>query len=950
MKNKKSMKMSKATASVAKTASAAVVAGGKNAPAASSSSSDNRFNLHAARFKQAPQDVKKVKVDQRFAKMFTEEKFNEGGSGGKAAVDSRGRPLKKEVVNEVNGGDRKNKKSRGVSSSISQGAGKMKMKESSNKPINRQLQKFYALEREDKAEKVSSDEEEEEEENVEDSVEELSEGGNENDAEEIATDDESGSEAGSSDTDWSESEDSYDPDDTIWETTGYYDGKQIERTEHDTGSRLAFQTLDWDTVTAEDIFRVAKSFIANSGSRNASTGQSGANTRVGKKLLNAGKSSKGETDHADGENSNLTNNDKILYCRIYRSETGEKALEYEAQHGPAIQEMKKKRNTSSSSATTGKNKQAKEGAGAPVEDSDDEEMENEDDKEINPDINATNDDNDSSSSENEEQQEEIRKYNLRKLQYFFAVIQLDSKETCGKLYEELDGHQIDSLCNGRPLDVRQVPDEMGEIDRPVVDECTSKAFEETLHKSSHNTAHLTENQSLRAGLAHTKAQCNWDEQPARRKKDLMKKFSKKEMALNDLQTYLADSDSEEDENYEGGHLDEDEQNEHDSAVGISTSSRGEKNGNAGAQKKKKLSKEVEEKRKLLLGGLLKNAEEEDAADSSPENDSSENNGSELEEEEGSSEIDLPDTAAADKMISAEEEDLPVLEEEEEEEEDDDIPSDFSVAASDAENETMGAMEMTFNTETEAVAKKVQEKVDEQLKKNAGGKKNLQNMQSLKLEQASKLTPWQKFQEKKKEKRREKKLEIKDKREEIKKAMQEELEQQSITAMKGKTKKKGKKRKNDDDSSEEDFISDVDATQEAHSTTKSSTATKELASDDRFAKLFNDPEFGIDPTRPEFNDTKTMRAVLVEKRKVAAKSGNRGKKNAASGASVSTTSSKPQSANNPNAAAATQESTPSSSGAITTASKKRQRGEEAVGEKGGEKKNKFQLFSKKQKRG
>lgn len=45
-----------------------------------------------------------------------------------------------------------------------------------------------------------------------------------------------------------------------------------------------------------------------------------------------------------------------------------------------------------------------------------------------------------------------------------------------------------------------------------------------------------------SGLSHSNAKCTWDEGPAKRKKDLMRKFSKKEMELNDLETYLASTD------------------------------------------------------------------------------------------------------------------------------------------------------------------------------------------------------------------------------------------------------------------------------------------------------------------------------------------------------------------------------------------------------------------------
>eukprot|EP00392_Amoebophrya_sp_AT5.2_P012886 g12993.t1 len=677
-----------------------------------SMSEDKRFDFGGQRFRSLPKSVKKVKVDKRFAKMFTDEKFQEGGT---AKVDKTGKP----------------------------------------KPL---------LEADHRKDEVDGN-------------------------------------TTSEDTDWSDSEDSYDPDEGVWDT--YQEDKDVERCEEDTGCRLAFQGLDWDCVTAEDIFLVASSFVGDLRDQNA---QAGASTKVGKKLLGG----RVDDDHEKRAK-------KILSCRIYRSEAGEKALEYEAEFGPQVRGT-----TTTTSSTTKKAKH--------------------DSKTLDELTEA-------------EQAEEIRRYNLKKLQYFFAVVLCDSRETCGRLYDELDGHQIDSLCNGRPLDVRQVPDEMGEItDRPIVDECTE--FNPAAQKASAHV--LSENNNLLAGLSHTKAACNWDEGSARRKKDLMKKFSKKEMSLNDLETYLADSDSEEAADVAGRGGEGGEKNSEDEAHDAAVF--GRKN-----EKKKKL----EDKRRLLLGDLLgKNGGSDDEEEDSEEEEGSSSAAVSAQEEEqledGSSESDGEGMTAqfddGEDGAGGLKQGAEAGSDSDEEEDDDNEEEESSVA--EEQDQNMGAMSMTFNTETDNVAKKLVEKAKEQV--SAGASSSGKNMTSTSLSQLSRKEPsaWQKFQERKKEKRREKKQEMKEKQKSVKEAIQQEL----LEAAGGnKGKKKSAKQKRMDREAESDD-------EEAGGSGAAPPAASAVVADSRFSKLFSDAEFGIDPTRPEFTNTEGMKELLKAKRKTQSGAG------------------------------------------------------------------------------
>ena len=50
---------------------------------------------------------------------------------------------------------------------------------------------------------------------------------------------------------------------------------------------------------------------------------------------------------------------------------------------------------------------------------------------------------------------------------------------------------------------------------------------------------------LSSGRSHTNAKCDWDEGPQQRKRDLMKKFTRKEAEEDDLNVYLAEDSDEE---------------------------------------------------------------------------------------------------------------------------------------------------------------------------------------------------------------------------------------------------------------------------------------------------------------------------------------------------------------------------------------------------------------------
>eukprot|EP00438_Fugacium_kawagutii_P023738 Skav231427 [mRNA] locus=scaffold330:142952:146208:+ [translate_table: standard] len=138
--------------------------------------------------------------------------------------------------------------------------------------------------------------------------------------------------------------------------------------------------------------------------------------------------------------------------------------------------------------------------------------------------------------ENEEaQQEALRKYQMNRTKYYWALVECDSVSTASWLYDQMDGLEADGVCPAS-LDLRFVPDDL-----------------EPPHEPSSVATELPKKfagpQMLRSAAGHTKVKCTWDEAPVQRRKDLMKKrFTPQEMAEMDLQAYL---DSESDDAQEG---------------------------------------------------------------------------------------------------------------------------------------------------------------------------------------------------------------------------------------------------------------------------------------------------------------------------------------------------------------------------------------------------------------
>lgn len=138
----------------------------------------------------------------------------------------------------------------------------------------------------------------------------------------------------------------------------------------------------------------------------------------------------------------------------------------------------------------------------------------------------------------------LRKYQLDRLRYYYAVMECSSPAAAKKIYEATDGTEFQSSSNF--LDLRFVPDDVTFDDEPR-DECNKVP-------DSYKPVEFVTN-----ALQSSKVKLTWDMHPeeASRKDALKRAFSgsRAELEENDLKAYLAsdteDEDDEEDDDNAG---------------------------------------------------------------------------------------------------------------------------------------------------------------------------------------------------------------------------------------------------------------------------------------------------------------------------------------------------------------------------------------------------------------
>ncbi|KAJ1606233.1 Vir-like protein [Cryptosporidium canis] len=223
-------------------------------------------------------------------------------------------------------------------------------------------------------------------------------------------------------------------------------------------NRLALIGLDWDNITADDIYVVLSSFLSSA-------------------TIKAGQS-----------------NPSIKKISIYPSKFGKDRMDYEYTRGPLIGNEKSDNNKETTAL------------------------------ELSNDI-------------TEEDYEAIRKYQVEKSLYYYAVVECDSIETAVKLYDELDGMEAEFCIDS--LEIRFVPDDIVDFQ-----------FEPTSVSTSIPSKYK-QPECFTSALRHSKPTLTWDDTPIERVKFLRKKFTPEELLKSDFDAYLGSSESENEFSMEG---------------------------------------------------------------------------------------------------------------------------------------------------------------------------------------------------------------------------------------------------------------------------------------------------------------------------------------------------------------------------------------------------------------
>lgn len=132
--------------------------------------------------------------------------------------------------------------------------------------------------------------------------------------------------------------------------------------------------------------------------------------------------------------------------------------------------------------------------------------------------------------------EKLRDYQFKRLKYYYAVVDCDSPETAGKIYEDCDGLEFESSCSF--IDLRFIPDDITFDDEP---KDVASEVDLTAYKPKYFTS---------AAMGTSTVEITWDETDHERITVLNRKFKKEELLDMDFQAYLASSSEDEEEKQE----------------------------------------------------------------------------------------------------------------------------------------------------------------------------------------------------------------------------------------------------------------------------------------------------------------------------------------------------------------------------------------------------------------
>ncbi|KAG2134453.1 hypothetical protein DEU56DRAFT_809174 [Suillus clintonianus] len=244
--------------------------------------------------------------------------------------------------------------------------------------------------------------------------------------------------------------------------------------------RLAVVNLDWDHVRAAHLYKIFSSLVSPAAP--AALPASVPMQPDGEKFVKNTRTAK--TTVARG---------KVLSVRVYPSEFGKERIAREEKEGPPVEVFKKK-------------------------------IENEEDVNERT-IHETGDGADYD-------EDALRKYQLERLRYYYAIVECDTVEAAVHIYNELEGTELERSAN--VFDLSFVPDEMA-FDEENRDEATDDPG--TRYRAV---------EFVTDALRHSKVKLTWDDDDPERNHITRRPLSKKEIEEADFRAYIASSSSESD--------------------------------------------------------------------------------------------------------------------------------------------------------------------------------------------------------------------------------------------------------------------------------------------------------------------------------------------------------------------------------------------------------------------
>ncbi|CAG8543226.1 5262_t:CDS:10 [Diversispora eburnea] len=127
-------------------------------------------------------------------------------------------------------------------------------------------------------------------------------------------------------------------------------------------------------------------------------------------------------------------------------------------------------------------------------------------------------------------QDLLRKYQLERLRYYYAVVDCDTVENARQIYNQCDGAEFE--CSANFLDLRFIPDDTEFDNEEIRDECQ---HEPEVYKPVN---YVTD------ALNHSNVKLTWDNDDPYRVKLTKQSFKKKDLDVMDFKAYLASSSDE----------------------------------------------------------------------------------------------------------------------------------------------------------------------------------------------------------------------------------------------------------------------------------------------------------------------------------------------------------------------------------------------------------------------